>query len=236
MHGPGASLRLRTAVVMLWGLLGSCGSPSSPPSPPEPVDEFVSTAPAAPPPDVPKITTIGAGDAVDVELRFFGVGELHKGFLSDTQLIGRLGKDLGACVQGTAQVLIRWNAEERVGWMQLKVPPGGLRCMPTPHPEGGWDLSPLVPITRALAAYRDGAAGNYDLRFSSFHIGTSFTRGANQCLLRIAGQHPPDGTAFSPCVDIAGVPACAGLDEDAGVTRLPHQGSAAASLAACFTH
>ncbi|TNE86029.1 MAG: hypothetical protein EP330_24145 [Deltaproteobacteria bacterium] len=214
--------------------LASCGGEEPPKPPPEPVDEFVSTAVPAPLPVVPKITAIGAGDAADVELRFFGVGELHKGFLSDPALVGKLGKDLGACVQGTAQVVIRWSNDERVGWIQLKVPPEGLNCMPEPHADGGWDLAPLTPVTQALAQYRDGAAANYDFRFASFHVGTSFTRGANQCLLRIAGQHPPDGTAFSPCVDIAGVPACAGLDEDSGVVRLPHDGRAGSTISACF--
>lgn len=217
-------------------VFGSCGKAEVPAPPPEPLDEFVTSAAAAPPPDVPMITAVGAGDAADVELRFFGVGELHKGFLSDPSLVGRLGKELGSCVNGTAQVLIRWNAEERVGWIQLKVPPDGLACMPVAHPSGGWDLTPLVPVTRALANYRDGAAANYDFRFASFTVGASFTRGANQCLLKIAGQHPPDGTAFSPCVDIAGVSACSGLDEDAGVTRLPHTGSDGARISACFTH
>lgn len=214
----------------------ACGQREEPTPPPEPADDFVSTAVPAPPPVVPKVTSVGVDGAADVELRFFGVGELHKGFLSDPALVGKLGKALGPCVTDTAQVLIRWNADERVGWIQLKVPPEGLACMPTAHPEGGWDLSPLVPVTTALADYRDGAAANYDFRFASFHVGTSFTRGANQCLLRIAGQHPPDGSAFSPCVDIAGVPACGGGVEDSGTLHFAHDGAAGSTIGACFSH
>lgn len=218
----------------LGALLASCGQGVAPAPPPEPADDFVVTAAPAPPAAVPRITAIGAGEAADIELRFFGVGELHKGFLSDTGIVGALGTGLGGCVNGTAQVLARWNAEERVGWLQLKVPPGGLLCMPQPHPEGGWDLSPLVPVSQALAGYRDGAAAQYDFRFASFNVGISFTRGAHQCLLRLAGQHPPDGTKFSACVDIAGVQHCAGGEADDGVLRFAHGGSAGSALSACF--
>ena len=160
---------------------------------------------------------------------------MHKGFLSDTAIVGGLGTGLGGCVEGTAQVLARWNAEERVGWLQLKVPPGGLSCMPQPHPEGGWDLSPLVPVAVALANYRDRAAAQYDFRFASFNVGISFTRGAHQCLLRLAGQHPPDGSQFSACVDIAGVQHCTGGGADDGVLRLAHTGAAGSALSACLS-
>ncbi|MCO4746529.1 MAG: hypothetical protein KC912_17160 [Proteobacteria bacterium] len=221
--------------LLLLSLL-ACGENEEAPVPPEPVDEFVPTAVPAPLPEVPSITAVGGEGAADVELRFHGVGDLHKGFLSDPALVGKLAKALGPCMADTAQVIIRWNAEERVGWIQLKVPPGGVACMPVPHPEGGWDTRPLAPVGEALAAYRDGAAANYDFRFASFAVGMSFTRGSNQCLLRISGQHPPDGSQFSPCVDIAGVPSCVGGGEEDGVSHLAHTGSAGATISSCFAN
>lgn len=224
----------RVGLLALW--LCACGRGEEPATPPELVDDFVPTSVSAPLPDVPSVTSIGAGEAANVELRFYGVGELHQGFLADASLVGKLGSALGSCVNGTAQVIIRWNSEERTGWIQLKVPPEGLTCMPAAHPEGGWDLAPLTPVGRALAEYRDGAAANYDFRFASFAIGLGFTRGANQCLLRIAGQHPPDGSQFSPCVDIAGVPACAGGKEEDGVLRLAHTGREGSTISGCFSH
>ncbi len=159
----------------------------------------------------------GEGGAA-VELRFFEVGALHQGYFSDTSAVGALSQAMGPCISQTAQVLVAYDQERRIGRILLKAPPGGLMCAPSQQGDG-IDLSGLVPVGRALAAYRDDVAARFDYRVASFKIGVSFTRGARSCDLFFGGTHPPDGTAFHPCLHCATGATCA-LGGDEGVTTL----------------
>ena len=62
--------------------------------------------------------------AADVELRFYGISDLHRGFFADPRFVDKLGKSLGACISGTAQVVISYDSENWIGRLVLKVPPG----------------------------------------------------------------------------------------------------------------
>ena len=230
-------------------VLLACGpdEEATAPAAPEPVPETPSTvtvpaspAPPSPTTEAPSEPSSGTaptitGSGVPVELQFFGVGPLHKGFFTDPEAVTALSRALGPCVEGTAQVRVRWDAEERIGRLRLKVPPDGLTCLPVTTDEG-WDLSPLEPVGRALAAYRDRVAGAFDYRLASFRLGVSFTRGSHQCVLKAAGQHPPDGTRWSPCVDFAGVERCGEGSREDGVTTLSFADERSRrDLAACFS-
>ncbi len=180
------------------------------------------------------IVPVGDAEAVAVELRFFGISDLHRGFFGDPRFVGQLGQELGQCVSGTAQVIVSYDEETRVGRIVLKAPPDGVTCMPGVSGKTV-DLQPLQPLGMALANYRDSVAANFDFRVASFKVGASFTRGSKQCNLQIAGSHPPDGRRWSPCVGFAGTDKCGAGDVKAGVVELEFPARADASyLAACF--
>lgn len=214
---------------LLLALLACSGAEQDEPTAPNEADQSETTA-AQPFGDLqttnqlmsgPSATIItassGEGAAV-VELRFFEVGALHRGYFSDTSAVGALSEALGPCISQTAQVLVAYDQEQRIGRILLKAPPGSLACAPAQDGDA-IDLSALVPVGRALAAYRDDIAARFDYRVSSFKIGVSFTRGARSCDLFFGGTHPPDGTAFDPCLHCATGAMCAQGGEE-GVTRL----------------
>lgn len=154
-----------------------------------------------------------------VELDWFGVGPLYQGFFSTPSAVAALGESLGACLGQTAQVWISYDSVEFVGRIVLKVPPDASICRASDS-GGAVDLSGLVPLTQAIAAYRDRISSAYDYRVASFRVGVLYTRGAKTCTVWAAGQHPPDGTRYDPCVDLNGVSTCADGDRSAGVTTL----------------
>ena len=157
--------------------------------------------------------------SVDVELRFHGVGGLHRTFFSDADAVSALGRALGPCVVQTAQVVVSYDQETRIGRIVLKVPPDGLRCLPRAAGDAV-DLSPLEPVGVALASYRDALAGGYDYRLASFRVGVTATRGARSCSLWLAGDHPPDGRRWSPCVTVPTGELCAEGSAEEGITVL----------------
>lgn len=174
----------------------------------------------------------GEGTAVDVELHFHGVGELYQRFFSDPSAVGALGRALGPCLNETAQVVVSYDGERRIGRIRLRVPPGGASCMPA-EADGAYSLRPIQPIGAALAAYRDALAASFDLRIQSFEIGLQLTRGTHTCVLRAAGDHPPSGSLWSPCVGMAGDKCAAG---EAGVATLSFaDGADMAYARKCFS-
>ncbi len=184
------------------------------------------------------VTTLPGGtDAAAVELRFYNISDLHRGFFADPRFSSKLGTELGVCVTGTAQVVISYDSDKWLGRMVLKIPPDQLRAECLPKVTGSTvDLTPLQPVGVALANYRDVVSANTDFRLASFRVGTSFTRGANQCVLQIAGQYPPDGRRWSPCVAFAGIDRCGAGDKIKGVTTLEFtEQRDAAALSACFS-
>lgn len=128
---------------------------------------------------------------------------------------------------------VTYDTENRVGRIFLKVPPGALHaCLPRVD-GSGVDLAPLVPLGRALAAYRDRVSGHFDVRVASFRVGASFVRGSYLCNAWLGGQHPPDGSTFSPCLTTAAHDLCGG-DPHVGVVRVPLGGDDLAYAKECF--
>lgn len=184
----------------------------------------------------PKPPEAGTEDAskVKVELRFYGVSDLYRGFFADPRAVEPLSAALAGCVTGTAQILVSYDQETRIGRIVMKVPPESSSCLPQTTATGA-DLAPLEPVGVALAQFRDRVSGSFDYRIASFRVGTSFTRGTDQCNLQISGSHPPDGRRWNPCVGFGGVERCGEGDPEEGVSALNFSDAASrASLAACF--
>lgn len=196
-------------------LFFGCSNPPEPKRPKEPELTSVLTG-EAPTSDVNVV--MGSGDSAAVKLRFSGVSNLHMGYFSNEEALASLGAGLSSCTS-SADVVVSYNTETRIGNIVLSTGPRDLSCRPQLE-SGGWELSALEPIGRALADYRDHIAATRDYRVSSFRVGMAYLRGANLCTLYISGQYPPDGSRWSPCVDFGGVPHCGvGTAED-GVTTL----------------
>jgi hypothetical protein len=192
-----------------------CAGPSEPEKPKEPELTSVLTG-EAPTNDVNLV--VGSGDSASVKLRFSGVSTLHMGYFSSEEALAALGAKLGNCTS-SADVVVSYNTENRIGNIVLTTGPRDLSCRPTLAADG-WEMSALEPIGRALADYRDHIAATRDYRVSNFRVGVAYLRAANLCTLYISGQYPPDGSRWSPCVDFAGVPHCGvGTAED-GVTKM----------------
>ena len=154
-------------------------------------------------------------ELVPVEITWDGIGPLHKGYFQDREAMTQLSGDLAPWLSETVQLHIRYDSEEFIGDIVIRIPPGELRTLPAV--EGGRvELAPLAPLTTALGTYRDALAARFDLRIASFRIGLETYRGPTHCRFGAAGTHPPDGTVVSPCVLINGIEHC-GLPEAGGV-------------------
>ena len=216
-------------------LLLSCGTGEEPTEPviePEKRPEAV-VIDAEDPEKSPGIATVvPGGAAVPVQLLFFNISSLHKGFFSQREIAARLGKDLGLCTEHAVEIQIRYDNQTRVGWIVAVIPPDTLTCLPEIE-AGAVNMTPLEPVGRALAGYRNRVAGSSDLRINSFRVGVQFTRGLKACRFKLAGQHPPDGSSWSPCVSFAGEDHCASGDRNSGVTSLLFGGEDLRYAAAC---
>lgn len=168
---------------------------------------------------IPHVVVDPTGEAVDVHLGFDDVNTLYRGFFGDDEAVAALGTALGRCLDEPAAVTIAYDAEERIGRIVLQVWPRKTPCRGRTE-EGRVALDALEPLGKALAAYRDRVAARYDFRVASFRIGLSYPHGTEICTLWAAGQYPPDGTRWSPCVSFAGRSICAAGVPAEGVTAL----------------
>ena len=187
--------------------------------------EATPEAGAPPPVEAPE----GGDELVPVEITWDGIGPLHKGYFQDREAMTRLSADLAPWLSETVQLHIRYDSDEFVGEILVRVPPEQLRRRPSV--EGSWiELPALAPLPTALATYRDDLAARFDFRIASFHIGLDFYRGPTHCRFGAAGTPPPDGTQVSPCVLVNSEEVC-GLPEAGGVrfTEKP-----AAQLSGCL--
>lgn len=234
----------------LWLLATACGEqtggrwaegPRQPrgeqvPRPQAAPNRVVMPAPAPAPDAAPASSNVvvGNADAVAVELQFQGVGGLFQGFFADPAVVAKLGTELGPCIEGgLAVVVITWSEQTRIGTITVHAEPEMLRCKAV-SAGPAVDLSPLEPIGRALAHYRDGVSGKYDVRIASFRTGLKVLEGMNHCAFWSGGQYPPDGSQWKRCVDLAGNPACMPGDEHEGVTRFQLGGEADRTVRACL--
>lgn len=225
-----------TALALAWML--ACGpAPLPEEAPPAQVDNITGSATVAPEPEAeaePGVTAGTPSQAVPVELTFFNITPFYKGLFATRERVLALGEGLGGCLTDNAQVHVSYNNETRIGKVMLKVPPGVFSC-PTPHIDGGVDLSALEPLGVALSEYRGDIAAKADIRIQSFQLGLTLTRGTRVCDVMLGGVKPEDGTRFHPCVSMAGEERCARGETDAGVQRFVFDDAEAASyLQACF--
>lgn len=225
--------------VAVVGWLAACSAAPEPPPP----------APAAPKPVSytvgEDVSQLAEGDdtsqpsrpvQVPVQLSFLTIGKLHQGYFARRDLVRRFGRTAARCVDHTTEVVIAWSNEEHRGRVVGQVPvEPGFTCLPTLAEGGAIDLAPLVPYSKGLATYRDDVANTSDLRIQAFSVHVAVTRGKYACELVAAGQHPPDGSRFDPCVRFAGVEHCAEGAPDQGVTTLRFTDPADAAYArSCF--
>ena len=120
-------------------------------------------------------------------------------------------------------VEVAYDTPKRLGTLTLTLDADELLCKPVRE---GADISlrPLEPIGRALAAYRDAVASSYDYRVATFQVWLRTDGGEVACGLMLAGQYPPDGSTWSPCVEVGeDGPRCTSKD-NVGVHVLPVDG------------
>ena len=217
-------------VLLLSGLVSGCREEAKEPAIVVPSDN---TPASVVRPKPPESGSVDEGK-VKVELRFYGVSDLYRGFFADPRAVGPLSEALAGCVEGTAQILVSYDQESRIGRIVMKVPPESSSCLPRATATGA-DLSPLEPVGVALAEFRDRVSSSFDYRIASFRVGTSFTRGTTQCNLQISGSHPPDGRRWNPCVGFGGVERCGDGDPEEGVQSFVFSDAKSRNdLAACF--
>jgi len=145
---------------------------------------------------------------VQVVLVWQGIGQLHKGFFSDSALVTRLSADLGGLVASPANIYVRYDSKVFVGSIRLQLRPDTLTLPVATTGDDVVRLQDLAPITTALATYRSAVAGRFDLRVESFAVGIESFRGPHGCVFGVVGQAPPDGRVVSPCVDVDGQQRC----------------------------
>lgn len=209
-------------IALLVSLVGCEEEP--PPAKPPPVEVRV-----AAPAQIDALET----DDVDVELIFVGVGKLYRGFFASDEAVSILQRRLSVCVSGTAQVRVFYDTPDRFGTLTF-VSGGTLpRCSPQAG-ANGLDLTPLAPIGRALAEYRDKVAAAFDVRIASFRTGIRFERVGTLCELWTGGGYPPDGSQWSPCVNIDGDEVCMPGAADRGVVELTLDPAAFSALQGCL--
>ncbi len=147
------------------------------------------------------------GEPVQVVLVWQGIGQLHKGFFSDQDLVTGLSADLGGAVTSPANIYVRYDSKTFVGSIRLQLRPDTLE-LPVAAADDRIQLQALAPVTTALASYRSGVAGRFDLRVDSFSVGIESFRKGHGCIFGVAGLAPPDGRIVSPCVEVDGRQQC----------------------------
>ncbi len=206
-----------------WARGGAAAPREAPPAPAAPASVRVPR----------RNVVVGDADAVAVELQFHGVGALFRGFFGDPELVSRLGVEIAPCIAGGLAVIeVGWSEKTRIGTITVVAEPEMIRCPPVIGDTV--DLSPLEPIGRALARYRDGVSGRYDLRVASFRPGLKILHGMHHCAFWLGGQYPPDGTTWKRCAEFAGNEVCMDGDRREGVVALDLGPEHTAYVRACF--
>jgi len=131
---------------------------------------------------------------VSLKLTWKGLGALHKGYFADAEATTVLAVELGETLGRRALSLqIGWDSEAHQGSIRLGLVGNELSGLFVGNVV---QTAALVPLTRALAGYRDAVAGRFDVRVLSFRILVGV---GERCEVQVVGDHPPDGTQISEC-------------------------------------
>lgn len=196
--------------LTLAAWLAGCSTP-----PPEPQPE-----PAWRPSSTPEhIVPFLPGSGVPLRLQFNGLNTSYRTYVGDPAGLATLSKALDGCVDGTATVSVSYVDTTRTGRIALVVPKDALRCHATVD-GAGVDVTGMLPMSRALAAFRNTLGATKDMRFYTFQAALHVEDGQGAVTLWLDGQDPIDGSAFGACAGIDGVEVCDAADAPAGRTRL----------------
>ena len=133
---------------------------------------------------------------VSLALPWKGVGVLHQGYFSDAEAATVLAVELGETVgRRPLNLQIGWDSEVHEGSIRLVLAGNEL---PGLFAGNRVQTAALVPLTRALAGYRDAVAGRFDVRVLSFRVSVGV---GDRCEVQVVGAHPPNGTQLSECKD-----------------------------------
>ncbi|MBX2803603.1 MAG: hypothetical protein KTR31_38345 [Myxococcales bacterium] len=218
----------------MWGgLLVACAPAPEAASEAPPASADTPTAEPVPSKRPSVHATLVSAEGVDVALAFVDISPLYRGYFATQEWVATLGKDLGACFGDTVEVVISYDMETRIGRILVQTSWTDLGCRPAMGPEGV-DLTPLQPLGRALARYRDAIAAARDVRIASFRSGIRLVQGGEICDLIIGGQFPPDGTTFSGCITLRGHEVCLGERHEPHATLPWPSGEQADMLRTCL--
>ena len=159
--------------------------------------------PIPPPEPIVSLGELGATQAIRVTPEWSSISSLYRGFFSDPEALTQLGSELGACISQGVSLLVAYDTVKRQGRMTLTVPSRALSCKPR-LTERAFDLSPLTPVSRALAAYRDELSDKYDIRIASFQASVLLLGAGGTCQFVPMGDHPPSGDIFGSCIGVGG--------------------------------
>ena len=192
----------------LFGL-ACVSAPPAPEASPSPTPPGVEVAPAPAPVAAP------VGEPIELRFAWSNISALHRNVLLAADAKALLGRGLGGLVVAPpAPIRISYDAVAVRGEIALVVESAAAITVAPRFSEGGVELSPLAPITRALVAYRQ-RVGRMDMRFHNFRAAVW----VGGCRLEAAEQRPYDGGVLSPCVEVAGAEVCG--EAEAGGVRLP---------------
>ncbi len=182
----------------------------------------------------PLLVVGGVGDPVSARLQYEGVSPLYQGYFNTEDWVAALATDLGPCLSGTADVLVSYDTDKRIGRILVSTTASELGCLPTLSPDGTLDLTPLVPLGQALARYRDTIAAQRDIRIASFRAGVRLLHNTDVCEFKLGGQFPPDGSTFSSCIRLGGHETCLD-DRHVPVQSLALTGLERNTVASCLS-
>lgn len=210
-----SSLAALAAVPLALAVQLGCGGSAPEPEAPKP-DAWV-----PPDPDAAIHYEAGEDGGVDLLLRTTKVGQTYRAYFAETDRLAALSKAIAPCLSGQAEVVITHDPSTSEGRIVLVVPRGRLSC-PATVTDDGLDVSPLLPLTKGLAAYRRGMGETRDMRIHSWKTGVLFDdAGGRNATLWLAGQVPEDGSTVSVCVDIDSTQHCPdGAERSQGATVL----------------
>jgi len=140
--------------------------------------------------------------------RFTDVGEWHRRVFLDPESVSLLLPGIDACLRDEVAVHVVWEPQVRVGRIVITAHAGSLACPALKGPGGQLDLTPLTPLTRGLAAYRDDLAARKDLRLGAFKIGLFIADMRGGVSLWGGGRFVPDGPEWNRCVGVDGIEQC----------------------------